>query len=272
MSKIYVAACLIGLVLASPALAQMFGGSMNPDSAPLRFGIGMTFTTSLYFPGDLNNLVDDFAEASGAELDGLEVDDTPSLLFGVGGRAQAQLTLGSMLQVEPWIEYLYGGERSVDLYYFETDYDSYSLEEGLTLDFKPSYVAPGVTLYVTPGMASGLYPKLGVGLGIYMGKVKVDQSYEYAYYDYGTDMTTYDYQSVSEEYSGTAVGLHGVAGIAFAVTDNIRIEATLVGRYAKIAELENEDGVKLTNPYRGDEKVSLDFSGIDFRLGGSVVF
>lgn len=244
----------------APGWAGATGVNAQSNSGgTVTLGVGVTGGLSLYYPSDVNELADDIYE-DWIDSWGAHDQDLPQLRLGVSVNGFAQIGINELLRIRPWLEYFNGGSKEL-LLNESLYYDGEYFHAEVDASFSPSYLAPGITFYLTPSLGSGARFAIGAGAGYYMGSLKEQIEWNFGDADQDSTIT----------WKGETVGLHGTLGVIIAPTSNLELEAGIYLRYADVDGVESDDGVRLRNSARNKD-VSLSFTGCEIRLGGTLVF
>lgn len=247
-------------VFVKDGIFQPYSNYTEPKKTQdIRLGIGGNLNGGIFFPNDFKDYVFDIWD----ELTTIFYVSSPepvAIFVGGGGSINGTLCYQNIARFEGWYEYYVGTGAKI---MFDV-YSTYSSDYHLTLDWSPFYNAYGVNVILTPGANPGKTPvffSLGGGLGSYNGTL-----------NYVGDLTSGSFHDhIDINYTGSAIGFNGLAGINFAAGKNLEFDLRVTGKYAKIPKLKG-DGEVLTNPYRNDKTVALDFSSIGISLGMKLLF
>ena len=262
MTRIAMFTCAIALCCSSGVAHAV---EPTPERTPLRLGVSVNGGVGFFYPSAANDFVQ---YALDSEVDTLrtllssvpELNPVP-LLVNVPVQVLAFARVTDSFQAEAWWEAgtANGSGWTLDesIHY---GFEMAAFHEKVT--FTPSWRALGANaVYLAGGPNGRMHPMFGAGLGYYTGTFLM----EYSGYNSAGAAWNDKYR-----YVGKGFGANLIAGLSFALVRNLELGLRVTGRYANIPELKR-DGVVLRNPDRENEKVSLNLSGIDFRLGASVV-
>jgi hypothetical protein len=249
-------------LLVAPAILPAQTTFVEEPYAPVRFGLKGDLGLGFYFPGQLNDLVlDEWNDLTSGVLTD-EEKPTP-FIVNIPFRMAGFIRLQQRLQGELWVEGMAGNSSGWNVDILNSSYGS-SQREHDEVTFTPSYSAIGISGVLLAGEPDArIRPTVGLGIGNYSGKVKIASKG----YIRGTSS---DYSWDDEyEYKGSTIGVSGLVGLTLAVSRNLEFDGHMTLRYANIKELKR-GGAILFNRSKG-EKVGLNLTGIDFRLGASII-
>jgi hypothetical protein len=237
----------------------------------IRGGIGVQGGFGVFFPADLNQYTKDFWNnlinqyyPSG---DYPGNDPVIRIIMGLDYQVKAVLRLINVFQLEAYKEGFYGIglQFKSDLYSY--GYDMQYQQISATYQFVPGYTALGANLLFTPGARrKPVFFTIGGGIAEYTGTLKYHEEGSQEVNDQTTSFNN------TRNYKGDVLGYTGTIGTTYVPWKFLEFEVFLTGRLAKIPELRDEEGNTLVNPYRDNKIISLDFSGIDLRIGLKFIF
>jgi hypothetical protein len=233
----------------------------------IRGAIGAQGGFSLFFPTDLNNYTKDFWNAL---IDKYYPDESYSgknevtpIIIGFHYDLKIALRIFNIVQLEAWKENFYGVGLQIKTEMYRYGYGiGYSENLSAKYQFIPSYSSFGGNLLFTPGARrKSTFFTLGVGVGQYTGEFKFHKEGTHKINDTVSSFNN------TEIYYGSAIGFNGILGVTVAPLKFLELELFFFGRYVKIPLMTNESGQKLINPYRGNEVITMDFTGGGMELG-----
>jgi len=237
----------------------------------IRGAIGAQGGFSLFFPTDLNNYTKDFWNAL---IDKYYPDENYSgkneaipIIIGFHYDLKIALRIFNIVQLEAWKENFYGIGLQIktEMYRYEygTGYNEYLSAK---YQFVPSYSSFGGNILFTPGAKrKSTFFTIGGGIGQYKG--------EFKYHEEGTHTindTTSSFNN-TQVYHGSTIGFNFIIGVTIAPLKFLEIESFFFGRYVKIPFMTNESGQKLVNPYRGNEVITMDYTGGGMEIGIKII-
>ncbi|MCK9618039.1 MAG: hypothetical protein M0R21_09425 [Lentimicrobiaceae bacterium] len=238
--------------------------SQDKTPFPARGGVGVQGGISIFAPKDLNDFTQDFWDNLTNKFYSYGYDGSDKaipIIFGVDYRIKAVGRFANAIQIEAWKENFYatGLEIKTDFYMYGYGYDQHLKAN---YSFNPTYSAIGASLLFTPGAhKKRAFVTFGAGIGKYEGELEYKRKgYEIVNGQTNTFDETYHYK-------GDVTGYNATLGFTYVPWRIFEIETFFMGRWAKIPEITDEDGNVFRNQYNNNEKVSLDFTGFDFRLG-----
>jgi len=190
------------------------------------FGIGASAGASYYFPSDLNDYIDLTVPGAIVGIDKEHIN------AGIDVGLFITVNLSPSIDIVPEFNYLYSRRA-----FSQVD-----------LDVVVSHFRLGSTIYYVRHISSDIKLRLGTGLAKYFGAV----SWEYPF-------------SNSQTWDGHTMGYHAAVGAEMQVSDHVTISFTLLGRYADIETLHDENGNPLRVP-GSTEHLHLNFSGIEAKM------
>jgi hypothetical protein len=229
----------------------------------IRGGIGSQGMLVLFFPTDINTYISDLNFKVKKEfamfISGSESHTTH---WGYGYSLNAEIRVYNLIRLEPYWERFYS---------FPLQISYQALISVGKLDamykFQLSSDEKGVSLLLVPGSKKrSVFITFGAGFGILQGQFS--QSITGDKWVNGL----YTKLDNSKTYKGTANAYHGTVGLTFVPWHYLELEVLLNGKYSLIKTLKDETGATFTNVYRDNEPVSLNFSGVDLRIGCKFIF
>ncbi|MBI4726545.1 hypothetical protein HY768_04870 [candidate division TA06 bacterium] len=233
----------------------------------IRFGGGAQIGGSIFFPGDFKEYAFDFWDDLCSQF-GECAPEAKAIFLGYSYNYRGVMRFNNLIQVEGWMEKFYGSGVGITANYYLSEYYNGSwTEQELNAEYNwsPSYKAGGLTVLLTPGAKDKsrmAFLTVGAGLGVYRGTLNYRSKGNYIVN--GSQAASWN---VNQDFNGKTLGYNAVLGITYAPVDFLETESMFAGRWAKAPELVNDEGDIFTNPYKGNKKVSLDFSGFEIRLG-----
>jgi hypothetical protein len=262
MTRIALCTCVVVLCSLSSVARAV---EPAPGPTPLRLGVSVNGGVGFFYPSSANDFVqyalDSRVDTLGSLLGSVPDLNPVPLLVNVPVQILAFARVSESFQAEVWWETGTGNGSGWTLdESYSYGYEWATFHEKVV--FTPSWRALGANaLYIAGGPHGRVHPMFGAGLGYYTGTFLAEYS--------GSTSTGTTWNTESR-YEGKGVGGNAIVGISFAVARNFELGLRVTGRYANIPELKR-DGVALRNPDQGNEDVALNLSGIDFRLGASIV-
>lgn len=238
----------------------------DSDKFFIRVAAGAQGGFGVFFPTDLNNYTKDFWNAlidqyyPSHNYPGS--DKVIPIVIGFDYNLKAVLRIINIFQLEGYWENYYAIGLQIQSSLYQYGYGTQTMQLDAKYQFIPTYQAWGGNFLLTPGARRrSAFFTIGGGMAKYTGSLK--------YHDEGTSIvngvkTTFDNTTI---YTGTTFGYTATLGVTYVPWKYLELESFITGRLAKIQEIKDENGIILKNPYRNNEVVSLDFSGIDLRLG-----
>jgi len=235
----------------------------------IRGAVGVQGGFSLFFPTDLNNYTKDFWNAlidkyyPGESYSGK--NEAIPIIIGFHYDLKVALRIFNIVQLEAWKENFYGIGLQIktEMYRYGIGYSEYLSAK---YQFIPSYSSFGGNILFTPGAKrKSAFFTIGGGVGQYKG--------EFKYHEEGTHTindTTSSFNH-TQVYHGSAIGFNFIIGVTIAPLKFLEIESFFFGRYVKIPFMTNESGQKLINPYRGNEVMTMDYTGGGIELGIKII-
>jgi hypothetical protein len=232
-------------------------------SFPIRGGIGSQGMLVLFFPTDINTYIKDLNVSIKNEFAMfISSNESHTTHWGYGYSLNAEIRVYSLIQLEPYWERFYSFPLQIS---YETLIGVGKIDA--TYKFQLSSDEKGVSLLLVPGSKKrNIFLTLGAGFGILNGQFS--QSITGDKWLNGIH-TKYDNTTT---YKGSANAYHGTVGLTFVPWHYLEVEVLLNGKYSLIKTLKDETGATFTNVYRDNEPVSLNFSGVDLRIGCKFIF
>ena len=239
----------------------------------IRAGIGAQGFVSFFYPDDINNFTKDFYNNLSYQFKQMGFysssgNDIPKFYAGYGYSYKAGLRVLNIFELEPYWDnfYAFPLNMKMDFTYgnsYYNTYDSYTAN----YQFQPIYDERGISLLFVPGSKrKHSFFTIGVGVGNLLGKFIIKTTGSQNIDGNFTDFSN------SVSYTGNTTVYHGIIGITSVPWKFLELEFWFNGRYARIPSIKNNQGDELTNINRSDQKVALDFTGIDFRFGLTFIF
>jgi len=232
----------------------------------IRGAVGAQGGFGVFFPTELNNYTKDFWNALIDQYYPLHNysgnNPVVPIIIGFNYNIKAALRLINIFQIEAYWENYYAIGLQIKSSFYQYGYGLPDMNLEATYQFIPKYEAIGGNLLLTPGAKrKSAFFVIGGGLAQYTGSLK--------YHEEGTSIindqkTTFNNTKI---YKGTVLGYTFTLGVTIAPNKYLELESFITGRLAKIPEIKDEEGNIFRNPYRNNEIVSLDFSGVDLRIG-----
>lgn len=228
----------------------------------IRGGIGIQGMLGLFFPTDINSYINDLNTSIKNEfLAFISSNESHTIHWGYGYSLNAEIRVYNLLQLEPYWKRFYS-------FPLQILYEMNSIGRlQATYKYQLSSDEKGVSLLLVPGSKkSSLFLTIGVGFGVLQGQFTKSVTGEKWSHGIYTKLDN------TRTYKGTANAYHGTVGLTFKPWHYLELEVLLNGKYSLIKTLKDETGATFTNPYRDHEPVSLNFSGVDLKIGCNFIF
>jgi len=244
---------------------QSFSQNSPDNRSDFRVGAGGQVGISFFYPKDMNEYLQDFWDNLLAVYDPFDYSgapDLPPVSFGWDYQLKVLVRVINAIQIEAWNENFSGtgmGFKS-DFHYW----DSYGNTETHKAKyvFIPTYKTYGMNLLFTPGAIDNFaFFTFGAGIGKYKCSLNIKSD---LMDEINGSVTSY---KNSENYNGEKWCFNFIIGTTYVPVKFIELESFITGRLARFPEIKDSMGTIFMNPYRNYKHVSLDFSGIDLRIG-----
>ncbi len=270
---------ILTLILFFSGFASVFSSDTIPASKSpqeeqkqadryfIRGGIGAQGMLSIFYPTDVNAYTKDLYSAIKRKYSGYDSGHEPKEMhWGYGYTLKADIRVFNLLQLEPYWDHFYA--FPLEVMFDEApggQFGHYAIQA--TYTFKMSYNEKGVSLLWLPGSKQkNIFLTVGGGFGVLQGEFTESVT--------GYERVTGTKTSLDDTrtFKGTTNAWHGTVGLTFVPWHYLELELMLNGKYAMIKTLQDDAGVLFTNPYSNDETISLNFSGVDLRVGFKFMF
>jgi hypothetical protein len=265
MTRIALWACVFALCGWS---VNALASGPTPGPTPIRLGGSINVGIGFFYPSAANDYIQsqlDDEILSLGQLVGRDLGRQEAVPTFAYVPVQVAALVRIMDAFQAWWEAGTANGSGWTLDEFFNGYYEYAFYEQVFHEkvvFTPSWRALGANVvYVAGGPNSLLRPMVGAGLGYYTGAFREERSGRYS--ETGAAPSSWDGE---HRFVGDAVGGSVILGFSFVPARNVELECRLTGRYARVPELKLDNQV-LRDPAHGNEKVELDLSGVDFRLG-----
>jgi hypothetical protein len=239
------------------------GFQKQHDKYFLRGGIGSQGILSLIYPSDINVYTNDLYGFIKKSFSAFNSGNEPKEIhWGYGYSVKLDLRALNLFQLAFYWDRFYSFPLEV---LFDEMITMYSLKA--TYKFQVAYDEKGISLLFVPGSKTkNIFLTVGGGVGLLKGQFTQTVSGYKRVKGKNTDL------DATQTYKGSTYAYHGTVGLTFVPWHYLELELVLNGRYALIRSLTDDSGAVFTNPYMGNETITLNLSGADLRVGFKFIF